>query len=191
MARRSVVAGSCSVVPQPPARRGYEFARLHGEEPGLTGFARWYWAQGLMRAGARRRATAVLDAGVDELTPAVTLSGDTLAGEMAGLMHLTAAHIAAREQRPDQAHDHVDEAEHLARQLGEQNGLRQHFGPTNLAVWRVGVGVELSEGARAYEEAMRLPIDVDALGSRERSSALHLDLARALSQEGGGTATSR
>jgi len=72
----------------------------------------------LMRLGARRRATAVLGAGVDELTPAMTLQGDTLAGEMVGLMHLTCAHIAAREQRPDEAHDHVDEAERLAQQFG-------------------------------------------------------------------------
>lgn len=68
---------------------------------------------------------------------------------------------------------------------GERNGFRQHFGPTNVAAWRVSIGIELGEGVRAYEEAIRAPIDVAALGSAERSSSLHLDLARALVQDGG------
>jgi hypothetical protein len=49
----------------------------------------------------------------------------------------------------------------------------------------VAVGVELREGARAYADATRLPINVQALGSSERTSALHLDFSRALAQEGG------
>jgi len=68
---------------------------------------------------------------------------------------------------------------------GERNGFRQHFGPTNVAAWRVSIGIELGEGVRAYEDATRAPIDVTALGSAERSSSLHLDLARVLVQDGG------
>ena len=63
--------------------------------------------------------------------------------------------------------------------------MLQHFGPTNTAVWRLGIGVELGEGGRAYQETIARPLDMDALGSRERSSSLHLDLARALVQDGG------
>ena len=62
--------------------------------------------------------------------------------------------------------------------------MRRHFGPTNVRLWRLGVGVELDEGGRAYEEVTRTLLDPDTLGSRERSSALHLDLARALVQDG-------
>lgn len=166
------------------ALRGYDLARRCGD-PGLTGFAGWYWALGLMRLAARRRADAVLTAGIDELTPAVRVrSGPTLPGEMAGLMHLTRAQTAAREQRGDDAHAHLAEAADLAGRLGECNGMRQHFGSTNVAIWRLGIGVELGEGGAAYADATRAPIDYEALGSPERSSSLHLDCARALVQEG-------
>ncbi len=59
-----------------------------------------------------------------------------------------------------------------------------HFGPTNIAVWRLGVGIELGEGGRAYELATRMPLDVAALNSQERSAALYFDVARALVQDG-------
>jgi len=166
------------------ARRGYHMARRHND-PGLIGFARWYWALGLMRLAARNRASVTLVGGIDELAPAVQLKADdTLPAEMAGMMHLTSAQTAAREQRGDDAHTHLAEADRIAAAVGERNGMLQHFGPTNTAVWRLGIGVELGEGGRAYEDATRHPLDTDALGSRERSSSLHLDLARALVQDG-------
>ncbi len=79
---------------------------------------------------------------------------------------------------------HLAEAEGIAARIGECNGLQMHFGPTNIAVWRLGVGIELGEGGRAYELATRMPLDVAALNSQERSAALHFDLARALVQDG-------
>ncbi|MGH4020536.1 MAG: helix-turn-helix domain-containing protein [Pseudonocardiaceae bacterium] len=165
------------------ARRGYDFARRQ-DDLGLLGFARWYWALGLMRLAARNRATVALTHGVDELVPAVNLrSGDTLPAEMAGMMHLTHAQTAARD-RSDDAHAHLAEAASLADRIGERNGMRQHFGPTNVAVWRLSVGIELGEGGRAYEDLTRAQLDVATLGSAERSSSLHLDLARALVQDG-------
>lgn len=165
-------------------RRGYDFARRSGD-PGLTGFAQWDLALGLMRLGARRRAAATLTAGIDELTPTVRVRSEpTLPGEVVGLMHLASAQTAAREQRSDDAHAHLAEAAELAGRLGECNGMRQHFGPTNVAIWRLGIGVELGAGGAAYADATRAPIDVGALASPERASALHLDCARALTQEG-------
>src|SRR5918998_1915167 len=100
------------------------------------------------------------------------------------MTHLVSAKIAARQQRRDDAHAHLGEAASLAARVGERNGMRQHFGPTNVALWRLSSGIELGEGGRAYEDATRTILDVDALDSRERSSSLHLDLARALVQEG-------
>jgi hypothetical protein len=100
-------------------------------------------------------------------------------------MHLTSAQTAARSGPSDDAHSHLDEADRIAQRVGERNALRRHFGPTNIAAWRLAVGIELGEGARAYADATSLPIDVQALGSSERTSALHLDFSRALAQEGG------
>jgi hypothetical protein len=112
-------------------------------------------------------------------------ASDTLPAEIIGMMHLQQARTAARQQRADDAHAYLDEAAHLADRVGERNGMRQHFGPTNVAAWRVSIGVELSEGAKAFEDATAAPICIDALGSRERSSSLHFDFARVLAQEGG------
>jgi len=93
------------------ARRGYAFAR-RADDHGLIGFVQWYWAlglmrcQGTMRLAARRRTLSVLTAGVDELTPAVTLrhTDTTLPAEMVGLVRLTSAHTESRERRSDEAH---------------------------------------------------------------------------------------
>jgi transcriptional regulator with XRE-family HTH domain len=167
------------------ARRGYDLAMQH-DNPGLLGFARWYWALELTTTGARARAHAVLSKGIDDLTPAVQVAAsDTLPAEVIGMMHLQQARTAARQQRADDAHAHLDEAAHVADRVGERNGMRQHFGPTNVAAWRVSIGVELSEGAKAYEDATAAPIGIAALGSRERASSLHFDFARVLAQEGG------
>lgn len=166
-------------------RHGSDYAHLLGA-PGLLGFARWYEALSLMRLGARSRASSLLTDAVDDLAPAVRLAApDTTVAEMVGLMHLTAAQNAARSGSSDNAHAHLDEADRIASRVGERNTLRRHFGPTNVASWRLAVGIELGEGARAYADATDAPIDVDALGSKERSAALHLDFARALAQENG------
>jgi transcriptional regulator with XRE-family HTH domain len=167
------------------ARRGYDLAKQHNN-PGLLGFARWYWALELASMGARARAHAVLSEGIDDLASAVQFSAaNTLPAEIVGMMYLQQARTAARQQCADDAHAHLDEAAHMADRVGERNGMRQHFGPTNVAAWRVSIGVELNEGAKAYEDATAAPIGIDALGSRERSSSLHFDFARVLAQEGG------
>lgn len=167
------------------ARRSYDMAVLL-DDPALLGFARWFWSYSLIRLAAHRRAAALLTQALDELGPAVHLDGsDTAAAEMVGLVHLTAAQTAAREQRGEEAHSHLDEAADIAARIGERNWLRRHFGPTNIAAWRLSIGIELGEGARSYAAAMAAPINADALGSKERTAALHLDFARALAQENG------
>ncbi|MFN2495083.1 MAG: helix-turn-helix domain-containing protein [Pseudonocardiaceae bacterium] len=178
-----VVAGNVASVQLSAnaAQRGYDLAIRHGT-PGLVGFARWYWSLTLTRLAARRRASSLLTAGIDELAPSISLAGgsDTLAAEMAGLMHLACAHTAAREQHADDAEMHLDEAELLAVSIGEHNGLLQHFGPTNVALWRLGISIELSDSGRAYEKTMRAELDLSGLGSAEREASLRLNLARAL-----------
>ena len=166
------------------ARRGYDMACRYGD-PGLIGFARWCWALQLMGLAARGRASRVLTAGIDELGSSAHLrSEDTVAAEMLGMTHLVQAQCAARSKRPDEASAHLAEAGEIATRIGERNGLRMHFGPTNVAVWRLGIGIELGEGGRAVELITRMPLDVAALNSKERSSAWHFDLARALVQDG-------
>ncbi len=166
------------------ARRGYDMACHYGD-PALIGFTQWTWALQLIWLTARGRASRVLTAGIDELGRSARLNGeDTLSAQMLGFLHLAASQCAARGKRGDDARAHLAEAGQIAARIGEHNGLRMHFGPTNVAVWRLGIGIELGEGGRAYEHATRTPLDVAAFNSQERSSALHFDLARALVQDG-------
>jgi hypothetical protein len=166
-------------------QRGHDYAELHGD-PGVLSFARWYLALGLMRLAARNRAAILLTQAIDDFSPSIQLTtSDTTVAQMVGLMHLTSAQTAARSGSSDNAHSHLDEADRIAQRVGECNALRRHFGPTNIAAWRLAVGVELNEGARAYADATSLPINVQTLGSSERTAALHLAFSRALAQENG------
>ncbi len=167
------------------ARRGLDAARRL-DDPRLLGFARWYHALSLMRMGARRRASATLTTATEELAGAADPGADdTLGAEMYGLLHLTSALESARSNRPDAAEDHLREARAIATRIGEQNGLLQHFGPSNVSAWTVSIGVELGQGAAAYERAQREPANLDVLDSPNRRAAWHYDLARALAQEDG------
>ena len=166
-------------------RHMHDLAQQHGN-PGLIGFAHWFWSGSLMFLGARDRARKMASVGIDELTPVVRLdAADTLPAEVLGMLHGRLAWVAAQEQRGDHARAHLDEAGMIADRIGEcTGGIRRHFGPTNVRLWRLERGVELGEGGRAYAEITRTPLDVAALGSSERSSSLHLNLARALAQDG-------
>ena len=94
--------------------------------------------------------------------------------------HLFAAKLAARTGHRDDAAGHLDHAAELAARTGEHNTAWQHFGPTNVTLWRVAVGVDLGGGAAVYERALRDAPDFDVLGSVDRSANFHFDLARAL-----------
>ena len=130
----------------------------------------------------RRRFSRVRGFSVVELLAAMALM--TVSGSVIFAL-IGFAQTAARSQSSDDAHSHLDEADRIAQRVGERNALRRHFGPTNIAAWRLAVGIELNEGARAYADATSLPINVQTLGSNERTAALHLDFSRALAQEDG------
>lgn len=154
-------------------------------QPESDRVARWFWASGLSCLGAQDSAQAVVSTGIEELTSAVRLrGGDTRPAEMLGWLNQRLAWIAAREGRGDDARTHVDEAGMIAARIGECNSFRRHFGPTNVRLNRLGIGVELGEGGRAYAEITQTPLNVEALGSPTSSSEMHLDLARALAQDG-------
>jgi len=165
------------------AERGQDAAQRLGD-PAVIGFADWHWALALVRVGARRRAgtgfTRVINALVN-----VDPTTVTAAREAYGFAQLGSALIAARSGRADTAHEHLEEASRIASHTGDLNSLLMHFGPTNVAVWRLAIGVELQEAGKAYERATTANIDTALLGSADRISALHFDLARALAQEGG------
>jgi transcriptional regulator with XRE-family HTH domain len=170
------------------AQRAFDAARI-AERPELEAFAMFAWAPSVARAGGRRRAARMLDRALDDAQQLTTIrDGDTLGAEMFGLLHLMGAHFAARDSDADAAADHLDEAIRVAMLTGERNGLWQHFGPTNVNVWRVSIGVRLGQGPAAAERVERVerePIDLDTLGSKDRIVALHFELARSWAQADG------
>lgn len=166
------------------AQRGYDAAeRL--EDVALMSFITWYRTTALQRVGARRRVTSILGKTINELEPVIdpTTEQPVLA-ELYGMLHLTASLHAAKIGQAAQAHDHLDEAFRVAERTGERNAFRMHFGPVNAALWRLSVGVELEEGAQAYEAFGAVDV-AEGLLSPGRLGAMHADLARALAQEGG------
>ena len=130
--------------------------------------------------GARRRAAAIVGESLAELDSADPSAADTGPAEMLGMGHLFAAKLAARTGHGDDAAAHLDHAAELAARTGEHNTAWQHFGPTNVALWRVAVDTDLGGGAAVYERALRDAPDLDVLGSVDRSANFHFDLARAL-----------
>ena len=161
------------------AAREHEVASRLGD-PTLLGLARYGWAQTWARVGARRRAAAIVGESLAELDSADPSAADTGPAEMLGMGHLFAAKLAARTGHRDDAARHLDHAAELAARTGEHNTAWQHFGPTNVALWRVAVDTDLGGGAAVYERALRDAPDLDVLGSVDRSANFHFDLARAL-----------
>jgi transcriptional regulator with XRE-family HTH domain len=167
------------------AQRALDAAQM-AERPELEAFAMFALAPSVARTGGRHRAVQMLDRALDDAQRlAEVRSGYTLGAEMFGLLHLMGAHFAARDSDPDAAADHLDGAARVAALTGERNGLQQHFGPTNVNVWRVAIGAELGQGPPIAERVEREPIDLETLGSKDRIAALHFDLARCWAQAEG------
>lgn len=160
------------------AQRAYEAAGLT-EQGELLAFAMFARAPSVTRVGGRDRALRLITKGIDNAPGLIQIRDNVTAGaQMTGLLHLMAAHLYARSADASAATTHLAEAAHLAGNVGEGNAFHQHFGPTNVAVWKVAIGAELGQGPEIAEEATRSCIDPALLGSRDRTSAWHFDLAR-------------
>ena len=165
--------------------RGWEAAR-RAERPDLVGLMAMGRAISLNRIGARRRAGSILSATLADLAPLPgPTDDDTATAQARGMLHLAAAHLAARNGDIPTADTHLSEASDLARHTGERNHMRYHFGPANVATWRLAVAVETERGPDEVTRLTDTPIDTSVLGSADRVAALHFDLARAHAQAGG------
>lgn len=97
-----------------------------------------------------------------------------------GAMQLVRAVICGHESNRSQAHRHLDQAERIAKRLGEdRNDFDTEFGPTNVRLHRVAVAVDLGDAGEALDVAQ----SIDASGlSPERQVRLLVDVARAHAQ---------
>ena len=95
-----------------------------------------------------------------------------------GNLHLKSALAAARAGRRELADDHWREATDTARRLGvDRDDYRLCFGPTNAAIWGVGLATEMMDGTTAVARARDLVLPTGT--QRERIGHHHIDLGRA------------
>jgi len=160
------------------AERTVSYAE-QGSDHLLTFVGAWRQVCVLRRLGgldaSLRRATRALDE-LDGLLG--TDSGP--AWSLAGMIHLEAAIATARRQDRSGAAEHLHHAEQAAGRVGERDDYLTAFGPSNVAMHRLVVAVELGEGAGAVERARRLR--PRALPTTERRAHFLIDLARAHGQ---------
>lgn len=106
-------------------------------------------------------------------------AGHQRAGQVHGMLHLSASMLSAISGDSGRSRDHLREVSSLAERLGEGNFGELWFGPTNVGIWQLGILAELNEG----EAALTLPTpDVSVIGSSNRRATMYADLGRCLAQ---------
>ncbi|HSL09036.1 MAG TPA: helix-turn-helix transcriptional regulator [Pseudonocardiaceae bacterium] len=167
------------------AVREAEAAEALGDDPALASLSAYSLGQTWLKVGARRKAATTLANAVEASSSADPHAENTAAAEMAGMVQLGSALLGARTGDRDAVTAHLSEAASLAERTGERNTQLQHFGPVNVALWKVALAVDLGDGPAAADAVEAHPIPVELLGSPLRSANLSLDLARGWAQAGG------
>lgn len=103
--------------------------------------------------------------------------GDPATLSMWGNLHLKSGLAAARAGDRVTADAHLAEAAETAKRIGvDRDDYRLCFGPTNVAIWSVGLAVEALDGAEAVRRAKT--VNLPAGTPRERVGHHYIDLAR-------------
>jgi hypothetical protein len=159
------------------ADRGWDAARRSGH-PADVGMTAYQVACALLPTA---RAALVEELAV---TTAADLDGDDPAVcSVAGALWLIAAVAAARRVDSEAAEERLDRAQRLADHLGEDANHRwTAFGPTNVAIHRVSVAVELGDAPAALAAAEAVDLDRLPEGLRSRRVQVQLDIAWAQAQ---------
>jgi hypothetical protein len=135
-------------------------------------------AHSFLSSGYLPQARHVAQTAADALSGRAKKSDE--AASLFGAFHLVLAVVAARESDRTDAELHLQEAATAAERLGEdRNDYGTEFGPTNLALHRVAVAVELGDAGYALDLAGS--IDPSGL-SAERQARFLIDVARAHTQ---------
>ncbi|HEY9474109.1 MAG TPA: helix-turn-helix transcriptional regulator [Mycobacteriales bacterium] len=147
------------------------------DDPALCGLAAVYVGYALE---SHRRSLATAERAIDLLQPHAGENELTL--RVYGHLHLRAAYCNAIFGTADSVDAHLAEAAELAERLGDSTeDLGLFFGPTNLAIWRVTIAVEMGQGGRAVsDEAVAR---VSTMPTAWRRAMFHTDLGRAFAQD--------
>ncbi|MBF6342866.1 helix-turn-helix domain-containing protein [Nocardia cyriacigeorgica] len=162
------------------AERGLAAAQ-RTEDPVIVGSLLRSVAFAVMATGRVRPAVDLVEAGASYLDQHLQAPSEDLLS-VYGTLLLVGSMAAARDERRDIVQAFLSEADRAAARLGgDRNRVWTAFGPTNVAIHRVGTAMELGD----VQIALRLgpAIDTSAL-PLERQIRHKLELARALNLAG-------
>lgn len=152
------------------------WAARESGDPLRVGRTQWQRATLFLQAAAYERGIRLLDSVRHELGEDIGhMDGPALS--LHGAVHLRSAMFAARAGNGPTARAHLDAADAAARRLGrDANHYGLEFGPTNVAMHRLGVAVEMYDGPEVVRRTTRtrLPADVAPV----RASRWYMDAAR-------------
>jgi transcriptional regulator with XRE-family HTH domain len=161
------------------ADRGCKAAERIGD-PLWVAAAQFPRAHAILAAGAAAHALSQVDRAAAMLTP-----DGAEAGQVYGMLHLSAAMALTQLHRTDDALTRIAEADAVAARTGDGTAFRFCFGPTNVQFWRVAAAVEAGEGGRALELAR--DVHAEAVPARSRQATFYADVGRGLAQAKGRT----
>jgi transcriptional regulator with XRE-family HTH domain len=142
-------------------------------EPVLGAMAGFVRSHATVGVRARESALALAERSAELLEP-----DNGPAGQVYGMLHLSAALQSAVTGRPDSSRAHLTEAAETAGYTGDGTFAGLNFGPRNVGVWRVALALELGEPGRVVELAR--DVDVAAIPSAGRQAAFYSDVGRGL-----------
>ncbi|WP_369216618.1 helix-turn-helix domain-containing protein [Streptomyces flavofungini] len=152
------------------------WAARESADPLRVGRTQWQRSTLLLQAAEYDRGMRLLDRVRHDLGEDIgPMDPPTLS--VHGATHLRSAMFAARAGNAPTAHAHLDAAGEAARRLGrDANHYGLEFGPTNVAMHRLGVAVELHDGPEVVRvtRRTRLPASVAPV----RAGHWYIDAAR-------------
>ncbi|MEU4427769.1 helix-turn-helix transcriptional regulator [Actinoplanes sp. NPDC024001] len=147
------------------------------QDPILRGYAEYARACAAAACGSYERAYAIAERAVNGLCGHTGKPGGTA---VLGTLQLMCAQSARGSRRPGDSRAWLDEAAALARGTGETATMGLYFGPTNVAIWRIGIEADGGEPGRAVAIARGTDPAVIAAGFRQ--VFYYADTARALAR---------
>ncbi|MEW1673167.1 helix-turn-helix domain-containing protein [Streptomyces noursei] len=153
-----------------------QWAARESHDPLRVGRTQWQRATLFLQAAAYGRGMRLLDRVRHDLGEDIGRMAEPELS-MHGSVHLRSAMFAARDGNAATARAHLDAAADTARLLGrDANHYGLEFGPTNVAMHRLGVAVELHDGPEIGRlmRHTRLPIDVAPV----RAGRWYMDAAK-------------
>jgi hypothetical protein len=153
-----------------------QWASRESGDPLRIGRTQWQRATLFFQAAAYDRGIRLLDRVRHDLGEDVGRMDDPTLS-VHGAVHLRSAMFAARAGNAPTARAHLDAAAEAARRLGyDANHYGLEFGPTNVAMYRLGVAVEMHDGPEVVRRTKRTRLSANV--APVRAGRYYMDAAK-------------